>query len=75
MRKPKKVQTRKTQKTVSDREGHYDLDGVSQTQDLEVKVASDQSRSKKPAAPISLKAVFIGLKRWAFDRREQKTIR
>lgn len=49
---------------VSDRGGHYDMDGVTQAPDYEVVVAGDETPSNKPSHSSGLSRVKHKIKNW-----------
>lgn len=54
----------KKKKPVTDRSGHYDMDGVTQAHDFEVIVASDKTAPNKPVSGMSLKGLKLKFKSW-----------
>ena len=54
----------KRKKPVTDRSGHYDMDGVTQAHDFEVIVAGDKTAPNKPVNQFSLKGLKLKFNRW-----------
>ncbi len=54
----------KRKKPVTDKLGHYDMDGVTQTDDFEVIVASDKTMPNKPASGFGLTGLKHKLSSW-----------
>ena len=62
----------KRKKPVTDRFGHYDMDGVTQAEDFEVIVASDKTAPNKPARGLSLQGLKLRFQHWLSDWEDKK---
>jgi hypothetical protein len=54
----------KNKPPVTDKAGHYDLDGVTQDQDLEVIVACDETEKNSPPRGWSFRRFKTKIKNW-----------